>query len=454
MISCDKLPIVSGADELTGHVKEFQKDPLALFQRAAREAGDIAHLRFGPYPFYLINHPEYIERILVHDYKKFIKPSMNEWRQLLGLGLITSEGERWMRERKMIQPAFVPRRINAYTSMILDKTRAISQQWQDGASLDLFEEMKKITLSVALQAFFGYKTTFDFEIVTDSLQRIMDYIYDVNANPQKSMDNPMRVAAFEQDIKRLDDMVYTIMQTKQEEAGQEEGEDLLSMLLAKAKEEDNPIGPQQIRDEVITHLIAGYESTATSLAWTFYLLAKHPEAEEALLAEMERVLAGRDPEPADMERMYYTSGVFAESLRLYPPSWSVVRMAAEPFELGEHQFPKGTQVFMSTYVMHRSKTYYDNPDAFRPERWSGGLGRQLPTYAYFPFGGGPRICIGRGLAMLEAFLVIVTLYRDYRFTLVPDRPVEPIAKITLQPRTGIWMTVAKRNTSDLSGVEL
>lgn len=441
MISCDHLPVVSGADALTGHLQEFQKDPLALFQRAAREAGDIAHLRFGPYPFYLISHPAYIEKILVHDYKKFIKPSMNEWRQLLGLGLITSEGERWQRERKLIQPAFVPKRIHAYTAMIREKIRGRSQTWQDGSTLDMFAEMKHITLSVALQAFFGYNAAFDPEKVTGSLQRIMEYIYQVNATPEKRTNDASSKEQFEQDIKRLDEMVYEIMEARRD-AG--EGEDLLSMLLSMRNEDGSRVGPEQIRDEVITHLIAGFESTATSLAWTFYLLAQHPEAEAAMLAEIDQVLAGRDPEAADMETMYYTSGVFAEALRLYPPSWSVVRMSVEPFELGEHSFPRGTQVFMSTYVVHRDETYFDKPDLFLPRRWAGGLGRQLPTYAYFPFGGGPRICIGRGMAMLEAFLVIVMLFREYRFSLLPERPVEPVAKISLQPRTGIWMSVEKR----------
>ena len=220
--------------------------------------------------------------------------------------------------------------------------------------------------------------------------------------------------------------------------------DLLSMLLRVQDDDGTTMTPEQLRDEVITLFLAGHETTALTLSWTFYLLSRHPDARAALEAEVDAALLGRSPGAADLFRLPFTEAVVSEALRLYPPAYVLGREAAEDTEIGGFPAPRGTTVFMSPWVVHRDPRYFEDPEAFRPQRWLDGLAKRLPRCAYLPFGGGPRLCIGQSFAMMEAVLLLATVCQRFRLTLEPDQPITPFASITLRPEGGVWMRLARR----------
>jgi len=444
-MSVRSLPPGPKARPFFGLLPEFRRDPLGLLERAA-QYGDIARLQLGPVNFFMLNHPDLIEEVLVTQNRLFVKGrGLENSRRLLGNGLLTSEGEFWRRQRRLAQPAFHKARINGYAETMVDFARRYLASWQDRESYDIHRDMMRLTLFIAARTLFSADVTHDADVVGEAMevslnvfrQRLGRIIPIPESWPTPANRRADRAARL------LDDIIYRIIDQRRESGGEDAG-DLLSMLMQAEDEDGTRMTPKQLRDEAMTLFLAGHETTANAMSWTWYLLGLNPDAEARLHAELDRVLGGRAPTPEDLPNLPYVDAVIQESMRLYPPAWVVGRRSTEPFALGGYQFPAGAEVAMSQWVMHRHPAYFPDPLAFRPERWLNGLARRLPRFAYFPFGGGPRVCIGSGFALMEAQLLLATIARAFRFRIDPGHPVVPHASITLRPASGIRVTAEAR----------
>jgi cytochrome P450 len=414
----------------------LQRDPPAGFRRIA-EAGDLAEAQVGPRRLLVVSHPAYIEEVLVRQHQHFVKGrGLRMARHVLGEGLLTSEGSLWRRQRQLSQPAFARHRVDAYGPVMVELAERQMRGWSDGASLDLAREMTQLTLSIATVTLFGVDASDRADAVRDDLtfllrdvnQRIRSLVRWPDWVPTRS-----RRARLEA-LRRLDRVIYEIIEERRTSG--EAASDLLDRLMAATDEHGGGMSAAQLRDEVMTLFLAGHETTANAMAWTWYLLAQNPAAEARLHEELDRVLAGRAPAVEDLEQLPWTAAVIQESLRLYPPAWILVRGAMAPFTLGSQRFPAGTQVVMSQWITHRDPRFWPDPDQFRPERWLPPHWPPAP-FTYFPFGAGPRLCIGRPFALMEAALLLAAIARRYRFHLRPEPPVAVEALITLRPKYGI-----------------
>jgi cytochrome P450 len=431
---------------LSGNLREFSADRLGALARWVREYGDLVSARFGPKRILFASHPDLVEDVLVHQNRKFIKHyRLRQAKLTLGEGLLTSEGEFWRAQRKLAQPAFHRERIAAFGELMVDFTERSIGPWVEGQARDLQADMMKLTLEIVAKALFGAELGGESAEVGAAMETLMHSFIASTAMPiivPRWLPTPsnLRVAAA---VRRLDRVLFGII-ARRRKIG-EDGGDLLSMLLhAQDEESGRRMTDRQLRDECMTLFLAGHETTANTLSWAWFLLAQNPEAEARLHEELDRVLAGRLPTLADLRRLPYTENVVTEALRLYPPGWMLGREAIEPLELGGYRVAKGTTIFMTAYVIHRDPRWYDEPDAFRPERWTDGLMQRIPRYAYFPFGGGPRICIGNNFALMEAALVLAAIGRQYRLRLAPDAVVEPLPSMTLRPAHGLKMVVCRK----------
>src|SRR3989442_726537 len=338
--STRRLPPGPKGHFLLGNLPEFGKDLLGFITQCAREYGDIVRLRLANRVAYLLNHPDYMEYVLVTNHRNFVKNSFF-WRHVkavFGSGLLTSEGDFWLRDRRLCQPAFHREQIAGYGQVMVNLTAQIPAAWHAGEVRDVHQDTMRLPLHV--KALGGTR-----------------------------------------------------------------------------------MADRQLRDEAMPLFIAGHETTALALSWTWYLLSQHPDIEAKLWAELQTVLGGRPPGVADLARLTYTERVVMESLRLYPPAYGFGREALQDCEIGGYSVPKGTTLFMSQWVMHRSSRYFPDPEAFLPDRWADGLAKRLPRYAYCPFGGGPRTCIGSGFAMMEAVLLLATISPEFRLTPLPGHPI-------------------------------
>jgi cytochrome P450 len=431
---------------LFGNLGEFSADRLGALARWARQYGDLVSARFGPRWILFANHPDLVEEVLVHQNRKFIKHyRLRQAESTLGEGMLTSEGDFWRGQRKLAQPAFHRERIAAYGRVMVEYTERLIEPWADGQVRDLHVDMMRLTLEIVA------KTLFDAEIggasaeVCEAMETLMHSFVISTSRPivvPRWLPTPLnfRVA---RTVRRLERILFAVI-AERRRGGEDRG-DLLSMLLhAQDEESGRRMTDRQLRDECMTLFLAGHETTANTLAWAWFLLADHPEVEERLHAELDRVLGGRPPTVADLPGLTYTQHIVDETLRLYPPGWMLGREAIEPLELGGYRLAKGTTVFMTACVIHRDLRWFDEPDAFRPERWADGLVQRIPRYAYFPFGGGPRICIGNNFALMEAALVLATIAQKYRLRLAPDAVVTPLPSMTLRPAHGIKMALSRR----------
>jgi cytochrome P450 len=427
---------------------EIVRDPLKLMQRIAREYGDIVRFPVLLQSRILLNHPDWIEQALVIQQAKFHKSDFTKRavERMLGQGLLISEGDFWRRQRRLAQPAFHRTRINAYAAEMVEIAEAHAQEWGDGEVRDVAHEMMALTLDVAVRTLFGTTLPGEAEQIGRALTFLMRYSLGRLRSPiriPRDWPTPKnRRAQREYDF--LDSLVYRIISERQARGNSEHDNDLLSMLMGAMDEDGTQMTPKQLRDETMTLFLAGHETTALTLAWTWYMLGENPAAEAALHEELRSVLGGRAPVVADLMRLPYLQAVVNEILRLYPPAYIVARTSIEACQIGGYDFPAGTTFLMSQWVMHRDPRYYDDPDAFRPERWLSGLADRLPAGAYFPFGDGPRRCIGQSFAMLEAMLVIATLAQQFSFRLVRGHAVVPEPLVTLRPHNGIRMTLHAR----------
>lgn len=430
---------------------KFRRDPTGFLSSVARRYGDIALIKIGSQSIYLLNHPEFIKDVLVTHQRNFIKgPALQRARVLLGDGLLTSEGEVHLRQRRLIQPVFHRQRIATYAQVMASYAEECSQRWQEMAgpdgrlTLDVSAEMMRLTMRVITKTLFGVDPeasgAADYNQVGAAISSILE-MFDLLMSPYFNLLQKLplpSIRRFQQASADLDRTIQALI-TARRVFGDEE--DLLALLLAAQDSEGDGQGmnDRQVRDEALTLFLAGHETTANALTWTFYLLAKHPRQEARLQAELAQVLNGRRPEIGDLEKLTYTRMVLSESMRLYPPAWVLGREAITDYQVGGYPVPAGSTLLMSQWVMHHDPRYYPEPLRFDPERWRPAALAHLPRYAYFPFGGGPRVCIGEQFAWMEGVLLLATLAQRWRMRLVPGHPVELLPRITLRPKYGMRM---------------
>ncbi|HEV3445991.1 MAG TPA: cytochrome P450 [Gemmataceae bacterium] len=430
---------------LKGNLAEFRRDSLGFITHCAREYGDIVSLKLGPKRVYLLNHPDLIEQVLVTQNRNFIKHFITRLLQrILGEGLLNSEADIWLRQRRLAQPAFHRSRIEAYGRVMVEFTENMLCTWKEGESRDIHVEFMRLALGIVAKTLLNADAGGEANTVASALEFLLkDFLYrwETLFPVPRWVPTPHNLRC-KRARRSLEGTIYKYIRQGRA-AGVDRG-DLLSMLLQVRDEDGSGMSDLQLRDQVMTLFLAGHETTANSLSWTWYLLARHPEVEAKLGKELQDVLGGRPPTVADLPRLRYTDYVVCESMRLYPPVFAFGREALQACTLGGYEIPAGATVIMSQWIMHRHPRYFDNPEEFHPDRWANGLLQRISKYVYFPFGGGPRICIGNTFAMMEASLVLATLAQHYRFTLLPEPPVVPWPAVTLRPRHGILARLQKR----------
>jgi cytochrome P450 len=425
----------------------LRHDPLGFMSRAAREYGDIVCLRFFNLRTYLLFHPEHIEDVIVNNARKFIKGRiLRANRHLFGNGLLTSEGEFWLRQRRMMQPAFHRKRIANYAGTMTDCAARLVNSWRPGQELNLHDAMMRLTLQIVGKTLFHADVEHDAPQVGENLHILLEYTLDFRRLLMTPRWLPThRNLQAKQAVRNLTHIIDGIIEQRRNSS--DDAGDLLSLLIHARDEDGSPMTTQQLRDEALTLFLAGHETTASTLSWTWLLLAQNPRVEQKLHAELDSVLSGRAPTLDDLLRLTYTNHILTESMRLYPPAWAMARLAIEDHSLGGYPVPKSTGIAAVSWVVHRDPRWYSDPEQFLPERWEGDLLKKIPRFAYFPFGFGPRQCIGNSFALMEAALVLATLAQRFRFSLLPNQPVVPLPSITLRPRHGLHVQIVSRTPS-------
>jgi len=435
-------------------------NPILLFQHLHRVYGNIACYQFMGTPIVFINDPEYIREILVTQGASFAKErTVRRMRVLLGHGLITSDEPFHMRQRRIAAPAFHRQRIAAYAGEIVQSAVSFAQRVKVGEVFDIAAASMELSLEIVARTLFDAEVDDDIRSINDEVNTIMDLYNFIVAFPkfESFLHLPIPgVTTFRRSKARLDRVVDRIIAEHRDatRAGAADRGDLLSMLLSShvevLDEAGKPTGEvetmtdEQVRDEALTIFLAGYETTANALTWTWYLLSQNPEAESKLHEELDSVLAGRLPTLHDMPQLKYTEMVFAESMRLYPPAWVMGRMSTKPIEIGPYRIPAGAHYFFSQYIMGHTPEYFPDPERFDPERFTPTAKAARHKYTYFPFGGGSRQCIGESFAWMEGILAIATLAQRFRMTYCGDGPPEIQEKITLRPKGALWMRAESR----------
>ncbi len=417
-------------------------EPIPLFEHLHQTFGPIAHYRFMGTTIVFVNDPDWINEILVTQAASFVRErTLKRMKILLGEGLITSDDPIHLQQRRIIAPAFHRQRINGYANQIVASAQEQAARWTPNQPIDINDEMMQLSLHIVARTLFDSEVTADVLAVRDEVNTIMGLYNFLVAFPrlESVLHWPIPgVIKFRRARARLDTVVEkmiatrrTLTRTQLEQRG-----DLLSMLMS-ARDEDNSgkgMTDTQVRDEVLTIFLAGYETVANALTWTWYLLSQNPQAADKMYAEVDQVLGTTTATVETFPHLKYTEQVFAESMRLYPPAWAMGRQSTVPIELGPYRFPPDTHFFFSQYIMHRSPEYWPDPLAFRPERHTPDARATRPRFVYFPFGGGRRQCIGEGFAWMEGVLSLATIAQRWRLSFIPQYPVIPQAKITLRPK--------------------
>jgi cytochrome P450 len=440
---------------LTGNLREFRRDMLAFFLKATREHGDVVLIRLGPRRIYLVSHPDLIEEVLLRNNTSFRKHyALRMNRLLLGNGLLSSEGDFWLRQRRLVQPAFQRDRIAGYGAIMVEYTERLLARWRNGEVRDVHADMTQLALEIIAKSLFDADVHVEAPEVGSALAEAQESFL---ARFQSLLPLPEWVPTpgnlrLRRAIRRLDAIVYRFIAQRRETAqapsdgtGPPPRDDLLSMLLNAQDEDGSRMDDRQLRDEAMTLFLAGHDTTALTLSWAWYVLAQNPEVDAKLCAELRQVLGDRPPSVDDLPRLRYTEYVVRESMRLYPPAYAIGREALTACELGGYHVPAGQTILMCQWVTHRDPRYFANPEKFEPDRWENGLLSRLPKYAYFPFGGGPRVCIGNTFAMMEATLVLAAIARRFRFERADAEPVRPRPSLTLRPERGILMRLHARS---------
>jgi cytochrome P450 len=429
------LPII-------GNLFAFRSDPLGFLTKAARRHGDLVYFRVVRQHMYLVNHPEYVREILVANQSNFIKSrALQRAKILLGEGLLTSEGQHHLRQRRLVQPAFHRERLAGYASAISECAVRWRERWQAGSTLDVSTEMPHLTLSIVAKTLFSADVQSEASEIGEAMTTVLQMFRLLLMPFSEYMEKlPLPyVRRFEKARARLNATIRGLIRERRK-SGQDTG-DLLSMLLFARDEEkdDARMNDEEVRDEALTLFLAGHETTANALTWTWYLLSQHPEVERRLHAEINSVLLGRAPELADVPQLRYAEMVLSEALRLYPPAWAIGRMAVGEFELGDVQIPAKSICILSPYLVQRDPRWFPDPEKFDPERWTPEARDARPKFSYFPFGGGARVCIGERFAWMEGVIVMAAIAQKWKLRLAPDQRVEPLPLITLRVKNGLLM---------------
>lgn len=437
---------------LIGSLPKVRKDPLQFLVHAARQYGDVVCLGgVGSQKFFLVNNPYDIEYVFKTNHRNFTKgANFQLLKTLAGEGLFLSEGAFWRSQRKLMLPAFHIPRLAALAPVITSATESMLGRWHELAekrqAFDVEREMMHLSLDVSVKVLFGTEVKEHGEVIRRSVATAFEYLHNrvwALASLPQWMPTPSNLR-YQRAIAAFDAVIYEIIEERRR-TGSEGNNDVLSMLLSMRDEETGEGMPdRQIRDEVVTMLVAGHESTAITMAWTLYLLSKHPAAERQVQEELDGALGGRAPGFADMPNLPYLARVMKESLRLYPPFWMFTRTPIEDDEIGGHTIPSGAILMFSPYVSHRNPDYWPNPEAFDPDRFTPERSAGRPQLAYYPFGGGTRMCIGMRMAEYQISLMLATILQKYSLHLLPGRRVEPEATISLRPKGGLWMTLHER----------
>ena len=431
------LPII-------GHTAEYLKDPFAFLTESSRR-GRIVRLDFPGQTVYQLNHPDDIEQVLVHDNHRFIKGDLIQ--RVLGSinenGLLVTEGDMWRRQRTLINPAFHPDRIAEYSTMMTRMTERMVDEWDDGEIRDIHDDMMQLTLEIVTNTLFGIDIRRQATEIGEALEVIMARSENafVDLVPRWAPTPGNR--RFQNAVSQVETIVSAII----DERKRNPGTDVVSALLAE-ENEGRQLSEEEIQDQVMTLLLAGHETTALALSFTLYLLAQHPDVEQRLQSEVETIFDGQLPTMKDLPQFPYTEQVVQESMRLYPPVHTLLREAAEPVELAGYHFSEGTLMSMHQWTIHRDPRFYTDPYAFKPDRWTDEFEDSLPRFAYFPFGGGPRRCVGDRFAMIEAQLVLATLIQSVHLELRSSPDLQFKWTITTRPEDPIEMQVHKRPTDN------
>jgi cytochrome P450 len=435
-----------------GHAEEFDRDELTYVCRLAREHGDVIPLHLPPYRVVLFNHPDAVEQVLVGKHRAFIKGSIvHRFGEVLGRGLITSDGPLWRSQRRLIQPAFHQERIEQYGLMMAAHAERQVAAWPDGQEREIQQDMLRLTLGIVCKALFDVDVERDVDEIGRAVEVVLEAVRGRASSGQGAQGTFGSVTQmsgrvrFWQAKRRLAELVERIVRERSQSAGRAgDRGDLVSVLLAARYEDGRAMSSRQVRDEILTIVLAGHETTTVALTWAWYLLATHPEVEARLQAEADIVLGDRLPTLRDLPSLAYTGQVVSEVLRLYPPIWGLAREASEDVEIAGYPLRQGQVALCSPWAMHRDRRYFERPEAFEPERWADGLERRLPRFAYFPFGGGSRQCLGKAFSTLEMTLVLATIARRVRLTLAPGQTITPRAGVTVRPTHGCRMVPHRR----------
>jgi cytochrome P450 len=425
------------------------RDPLAFFTNLARTYGDIVAYRLGGERLLFVNQPQHIKDILVTHNRNFTKGrALQRTKRLLGEGLLTSEGAAHLRQRRLMQPAFHRERIAAYADMMVAYADRMRGAWRDGETLDVAREMNRLTLSIVGKTLFDADVESQAAEVGEALTGVMETFW-MTMLPFSDLLEHLPLPKLRRGRAaraQLDAIIYGMI-AERRRSKRDHG-DLLSMLLSAQDEEAEGAAGRmsdvQVRDEAMTIFLAGHETTANALTWTWYLLSTAPDVEVKLHAEVDRVLQGRRPCVADIASLPFVERVVTESMRLYPPAWLIGRRAIADYELGPYVVPARTILVMSPFVTQRDARFYTDPERFDPDRWTPEFRATLPKFAYFPFGGGPRQCIGESFAWMELVLLVATIAQRWRLELVPGHPVVPEPLVTLRTKHGMRMTAHQR----------
>ena len=441
------LPPGPKGNFLLGSAPELAHDWPGFCARCARDYGDVAFFRFLRVPICQFTHPDDIEAVLVRNASNFHKSrDYAALEFILGRGLLTNEGHSWQTQRQLIQPAFRHENISAYAEIMATSAAAHLSRWYDKQTCNLHHEMADLTLDIVTKSLFGSRVPQDTAAIGKEIAAVMDRFFQQAALSFLLPDGfPIpKSPRLLKSRRHLNQVIFSIIRARRESPAP--ATDLLQTLLTAADDDGQRMNDMQLRDEIMTLFLAGHETTANALTWTWYLLAQNPEIERALHSELDRVLGGHAPGFADLPRLPYAEMVIKESMRLYPPAWGIGRRALRSFDIRGYHIPKGANVFILQWLVHRDPRFYPDPLRFDPVRWRSDPIRSgaLPRFAYFPFGGGPRVCIGAGFALMEATLLLATIAQRYRFTLLPDPPVVPFFSVTLRPKHGLPVRIEAR----------
>ena len=431
---------------LGGSIRQFRAGLLNFLLETAREYGPLASFRIGPKRVFLASGHDLIEQVLVTDAKHYIKHfGARAFKPVLGNGLVTSEGAFWHRQRKLVQPAFLKARVQSYVPAMVELTNQMLNAWTSGKRVQIDFEFEALTSKIALKTLFDLDDHGDRERFDGVLKLAFDLM---NARLRRIIKLPLWVPTpanlrLQMAIAELDRTVQGFIASGR--SRDHHGNDLLSRLLLAQHEDGRLMSDRQLRDEAMTLYLAGHETTALTLAWSWYLLSQHRRVEEKLVSEWQRVLRGVAPTAQHLQRLPYTAAVIAESMRLFPPVYVIGREATTELELGGYRVKPGYTVLMSQWVNHRDQNFFPDPEEFRPERWQDGLAKRLPKFAYYPFGGGQRICVGSTFALIEATIILAAVGQHYQFTVDPDAVIDIKPQITLLPANGIPATLECRS---------